>query len=562
MDPLRPPNRTRPREHSPEMGDHTGAPSPARHVRARTAGPGAIGTPPLSPRRPSGDRHAAGTSTLPPRTAVPPHAMRPSMPGSALPGSPPPALSAPESPECDLETWDIEDPERLQEELAALGIHGPLDPSQLLALVDLAVQRPEDEDRLRQAAAALVAHRGAGRAMADRLEPLWRQHCESHPAAARVIETALGPVGTFAAVGPAPDGSGDAAALEADFEAYLQTELEEDLEDGDVEVDVERLEKPLGQQIHAWLGNAGSMGHAIAAHFQAFDDDPQARAFARLLERLHQEALPTFSRAAQHQLIEQVRTAAMMMVRDPGLCLSVFLIAQTALGDCRDNLLDGLSKVMLAVRSHQMVLGVRMGKIDESKAHHLTGQRFRLSLLETATNRFIGQQKERADFPPWKKNWLEKDAVETMVHAKAALKTGLNLPQDTAQDLTSLDFSVLEPADIAALQAEVLEQAADPQAYRQFLLNDAPWRDSMRALHRTTFDAIDAVRDDNPYYELLPPRDSTSPAAFAHAEAGNKIYAAWQSAVDQQLEALAARASGALPPRHPSAPEAGPSRAS
>jgi len=481
-----------------------------------------------------------------PRTAVPLHAMRPSAPGTTIPNSPEQALSEPESPASEFAAWDIENPERLQEDLAAMGIHGPLDRSQLFALVDLAVQHPDWEDRLRQAAAALVTHQGAGRALADQLEPLWRQHAQSHPAAARVIETALAPVGAFAAMGPSPEGSDELVDLEADLDAYLQTELEDDLEDGDVEGDVERLEQPLGQQVQTWLGHAGN---SVAAHFQVFDDEPQARAFARLLERLGQEALPTFSPTAQGQLREQVRTTILMMARDPALCESVFLVAQTALGDCRDNLLDGLSKVMLTVRSHQMVLGVKMGKIDEAKANHLTGQRFRLSLLETATNRFIGRQKDRADLPPWKKNWLEKDSVETMVHAKAALKKSLNLPQDTAQDLTNLDCSVLEPPDIAALIAEVLEQAADPQAYRQFLLNDVPWRNSMQALHKDVFGPIDAVRDDDPYYELLPPSASESPEAFAHAEAGKIIYAAWELAVNEQLKCWRLRR--AVHYRHP-----------
>ncbi|GKT26978.1 NEL-type E3 ubiquitin ligase domain-containing protein [Acidovorax sp. SUPP3334] len=556
MDPIRPPGRTRQREHSPEIGDDTRTASPARHVRARTTGPGAVGTPPLSPRQQASERHATGPSALPPRTTVPLNAMRPPAP-DASPRSPPEhALSEPESPTFELNAWDIEHPERLQEDLAALGIHGPLDRSQVFALVDLAVHRPDLEDRIRQATAALVAHQGAGRALADRLEPMWQQHCDSHPAAARVIETALGPVGALAPAEPSP--GSDPANLEADLDA-LQAELDEDLDEGDVEGDLDRLEEPLGHQIQTWLGSAGG---AVAAHFQAFDDEPQAKAFARLLERLHQEALPTFSPAAQHQLKEQVRTAAVMMARDADLCLSVFLVAQTALGDCRDNLLDGLSKVMLTVRSHQMALGVKMGRIDEAKANHLTGQRFRLSLLETATTRFISQQKERTDLPPWKKKWLETDSVETMVHAKAALKNSLSLPPDTAQDLTNLDYSVLGPGDIAALRAEVLAQAADPQAYRQFLLNDEPWRDSMQALHKASFEAINAVRDADPYYEQLPPSDSTSPAAFAHAEAGNQIYAAWQSAVDQQLEALAARANGALPPHRPPSSQTGPSHAS
>ncbi|MFD1837772.1 hypothetical protein [Paracidovorax cattleyae] len=51
----------------------------------------------------------------------------------------------------------------------------------------------------------------------------------------------------------------------------------------------------------------------------------------------------------------------------------MFLIAQTALGSCNDNVLEGFSKVLLAVRDHQMVDGIRSGRVDAAHFHRWAG---------------------------------------------------------------------------------------------------------------------------------------------------------------------------------------------
>lgn len=215
---------------------------------------------------------------------------------------------------------------------------------------------------------------------------------------------------------------------------------------------------------------------------------------------------------------------------------------------------------MLAVRNWQTVQGVRAGRINEVQLNGLTGQQFRLSLLETATNRLINRLKQDPDLPPWKAKWLEKDPLETMVHAKAALKTALQLPQETVQELSDLWLSALNPDDIAALHSEVLAQAADPQAYPAFLMHHETWRVGMQELHQATFEPLKDARDNHPFLQLPWPDDHESPAAFEYSRQAREIYSEWEASVNTHLQALAAQAGGAMPPNHPRPPEAGPSR--
>ncbi|GKS93553.1 NEL-type E3 ubiquitin ligase domain-containing protein [Acidovorax sp. SUPP2825] len=484
--------------------------------------------------------------------------LRPPLPATAVASPRGEVPSAPGSPQSDDGALDLETPEHLQHALGELGIHGPLASSQLFDLVALAVQRPDLENHIQQMAAALSTRQGVRAEIKTGLEALWQQHRHSHPAAARVIELVMNPVGTFVTTAPSLEEGDDASDLEVDLDAYLETQRDEELDEGDVEGDLERLKAPLGHQIRTWMGSG--MAQAATADPHAFDDEPQAPAFARVLERLHDEAYPGFSPAAQQQLASQVRTTILAIARDPDLRSEVYLISQTALGDCRDNLLDGFSKVMLAVRNRQMVLAVRAGKINEAQLNGLMGQQFRLSLLETATNRLIHQMKQRTDLPPWKAKWLQADPLETLAHAKAALKRPLQLPQDTAQDLTNLDFSALDPKDIAALHSEVLAQAADPQAYPAFLMHHETWRVGIQELHQATFQPLEDARDNHPFLQLPWPDDHESPAAFEYSRQAREIYSEWEASVNTHLQALAAQAGGAMPPNHPRPPEAGPSR--
>lgn len=579
MDPLRPSGRVRPREHSPETGTAS-----SRSVRARTAGPGQGHgeSPPLSPRRTAEGAPAARlpSSSLPPRAAAP-QPLRAPLPGLSLPQSASEhawqetaasspssqASSGPESPRSDDDTSSIGSSEHLLEELGALGIHGPLGPSQLLDLVALSTQRPDMEDRIRQAAAALT-ERHMERSLKMELETLWRQHRHSHPVAARVIELVMDPESAAMSAALSLEGANGApdpdTELEAGVDATAENPRKDPLDDGDgdagleggLDGDVKLLEAPLGDQIQAWMGQASLR---VVPDLHAFDDEPQAPAFARMLERLRDEALPDFSPAATALLQRQVSTALLAMARDANLRHEVYLVSQTALGDCRDNLLEGFSKVMLVVRNWQMVQGVRAGKINEAQLNGLTGQQFRLSLLETATNRLMQQLKQSPDLPPWKAKWLEQDPLETMAHAKAALKAALQLPPETVQDLSDLWLSALNPDDIAALHSEVLAQASDPQTYPAFLMQHETWRAGMQELHKATFESLETARDNDPFHQLPYPADHQSPAAFEYARQASEVYSAWEASVDAHLQPLAARAGGAMPPNHRRPPEAGPS---
>lgn len=447
--------------------------------------------------------------------------------------TPPPA-----SPESDYDYSDADSPSEttendLQQDLARLGIHGAPNPSQFEQLVEAAAKHPELEEHIQEVASDLALLLSTPRSLEERLRPLWLAHREQNPAAARVIEHILN------------------AAIHA------EQEEDEGVEMLDLDGDVRALGAPLGQQIRAWLGKGT----------QLFDDEPQAPAFARMLERLREEALPGLPPTAATRMRTQIRDAVLAMARNIDLRGEIFLVAQTALGDCRDNLLEGFSKVMLAVRKHEVAQAVRQGRMNEAQLNAWAGQEFRLSILETAVTRFIDQQKVDPDLPPWRQAWLEKDPMETLVHAKAALREALDLPPDTTplqtdidndetpdqppdteQRLTGIDNSVLEKDTIAALQAEVLAEAADPQAYRNFLLKHETWRTGIQELHGKTFKKLEEDRDNHEFHDEAPPDDLESPAAFAYAAKANEIYTAWQSAVQDRLRILADGATGALPP--------------
>lgn len=555
MDPLRPSSRASVRARSPGSGaDSDSDASPSRRVRPRTAHPGTgpAGFPP--PRSAAGESAAstdANSPTRPPRAAVPlhrsPHSAHPAAPSaadtaassSAGPGTGSPAREAP-----GLSAWALEAPGRLEQELAALGLQGPPSRAHFLALVLLAAQRPDLESRIQKATTALSLHQGTGPEVEAVLRPLWLTLQLVGPAGARVIEHILNPAGVIENDGASSDD--EAPGLDDD--------------PGSLEEDLERLGAPLGHQIQAWLGDAA---RAATADPHVFDDEEGAPAFARMLERLQQEVLPEATPAARNRVEAQVKAAIMAMARDTALRGEVFLISQTALGDCRDNLLEGFSKVMLAVRNRQMLAAVRSGRMDEGKLHLWTGQQFRLALLETATGQLIGQlQQQGADLPPWDRDRLQSDPLETLADAKAQLKRPLGLPQDTIENLTSNDMSVLQPQHIEALRTQVLQQAADPQSFQNFLLEHDTWRTCMQALHPAIFQPLVAARDADPFHDMDPPDDLESPAAFAYAQAGRKVYEDWQASVQQALASLAEQAGGALPPPPPPRPPQDPGSSS
>ncbi|MBF9266124.1 hypothetical protein I4I83_18090, partial [Acidovorax cattleyae] len=229
----------------------------------------------------------------------------------------------------------------------------------------------------------------------------------------------------------------------------------------------------------------------------------------------------------------------------------------TALGSCQDNVLEGFSKVMLSVRKLQLVMAARRGLLNEAQLHQWTSQQFRLALLETAVGHLISEMLQRTGMTPWERDKLRKDPMETLAHAKSALRQALELPKDTVQHLTSVEMSVLDPEHLEALKTQVQQQAADPQAYRAFILQHDTWRTCMQVLHPSVFRPLEAARDADPFHELDIPEDSESPAAYAYAEAGRQVYERWQASVQRALEGLADQARY-TPPR-PQPQDPGPS---
>lgn len=525
--PSRPTGHASPRARSPRHDSDSDV-SPTRRVRARTTEAGSS----LAGRLPARQAAAApsaeaGPSSRPPRAAVPPpRTPVPAQPsGSAGSSASTEAGSAPEAPES------------LRQELAALGMQGPPSRAQFVPLVMVAVVRPDLEPRIHQAAAALLAHQeGTGHEVGEALRSLWLLLQLGSPAAARVIERILVP-------GGAPEAGRTSSS---DNEA---TGSDED--DRGLEGDLAQLGAPLGGQLQAWLGDAA---RTSTMDLHAFDEEEAAPAFARMLERLHQEALPELSATARREMENQVKVAFTAMARDAELRNEAFLIAQTALGSCQDNVLEGFSKVMLAVRKLQLVMAARRGLLNEARLHQWTSQQFRLALLETAVGHLISKMLQRTDMPPWERDKLRKDPMETLAHAKSALRQALELPKDTVQHLTSAEMSVLGPEHLEALKSRVQQQAADPQAYRAFILQHDTWRTCMQVLHPEIFQPLEAARDADPFHDQDIPEDTESPAAYAYAEAGRQVYERWQASVQRALETLADHARPVPPQPRPQDP--------
>ncbi|AVT11756.1 hypothetical protein C8235_01835 [Paracidovorax avenae] len=525
--PSRPTGHASPRARSPRHDSDSDV-SPTRRVRARTTEASSS----LAGRLPARQAAAApsaeaGPSSRPPRAAVPPprapHPMQSSSSAGASASTR--AASAPQAPES------------LRQELAALGMQGPPSRAQFVPLVMVAVVRPDLEPRIHQAAAALLAHQeGTGHEVGEALRSLWLLLQLGSPAAARVIERILVP-------GGAPEAGRTSSS---DNEA---TGSDED--DRGLEGDLAHLGAPLGSQLQAWLGDAA---RTSTVDLHAFDEEEAAPAFARMLERLHQEALPELSATARREMENQVKVAFTAMARDAELRNEAFLIAQTALGSCQDNVLEGFSKVMLAVRKLQLVMAARRGLLNEAKLHQWTSQQFRLALLETAVGHLISDMLQRTDMPPWERDKLRKDPMETLAHAKSALRQALELPKDTVQHLTSAEMSVLGPEHLEALKSRVQQQAADPQAYREFILQHDTWRTCMQVLHPEIFQPLEAARDADPFHDQDIPEDPESPAAYAYAEAGRQVYERWQVSVQRALETLADHAWPAPPQPGPQDP--------
>lgn len=315
------------------------------------------------------------------------------------------------------------------------------------------------------------------------------------------------------------------------FEAD-NVESDSDSEVGDgLQADLDEQHTPLGGEIQAWM-------RVPSASMHAFDAEPNAMMFARMLARLR-EGRDEGSSSAAAQLADQVSTVIKAIALDENLREEVFLIAATALGSCSDNLAEGFSKVRLAVDNWEVVNDVKSDKMDEAGLRRWAGERFRLSLLETAVSGFIAEQLERTDLPASQRKALTEEPLETMVHAKVALRERLGLPDSTVSKMRFRGFSALGKKDLDQLEATVKAQAADTAAFAEFMLGNPSWRAAISELHVLAFAVLEQKMNRDPFHDRpLPPRDDVA-AQADYAEKANQVEADWHRSEEELFRELA-----------------------
>ncbi len=491
MDALRPSGRTRPHE----PGSPTDA--PARSVRQRTSEPSAPGPSdlPAGPAARAPLPGAAPQGLAPRARLIPPSPPRPATPppldadpdGTAVPPareSPPPGSLDPDGYDAELRdaaSW-----------LMDLLNHAPAQPPEML--------QPSDEEE---------PHAASEAESASGLPPL---HAEPAPA----VETAARRLLRYRN-GTEADDAAPAGAVPWDAEAELA-------------LDLARQTQPLGREMAWWTGGTAAPG-------DRFDDELHAPAFNRLLARLRETLSAEASSATAAERTGQVAAVIDAIHQSPALREQVFLVAQTALGSCADNVLEGFSKILLAVRDHQMVDGIRSGRVDAAQFHRWADQQLRLMLLESEVHRFIEQQLRRPDLEDRLRKRLTEEPLETMVHAKQSLRERLDLPEGTVSGTTGRGVSGLRQEQLAALEQAVLRQANHPATRSDFLMGHSTWRAGMQALHPEEFRAHVQARDADAFFDQDVPEDLEGQADYAAR--ARAVEAHWRHEEDRLLRRLA-----------------------
>jgi hypothetical protein len=338
--------------------------------------------------------------------------------------------------------------------------------------------------------------------------------------------------------------------------------------------DLEQQRAPLGQEIQGWLAAAGKTeGLPQAA---AFDSEPLARSFARLLARRRpaQDNNSPDAAAALQDGARVIRAVA----EDPDLRGRVFAMAENALGTCGDNVAQGFSQIVLAVNQHQMAKAVERGEVNAAGLNRETRQLFRLDVLEQEVHRLIAHKLEateadlaaneaalaaneqkalRASGPlsaglrlmlttqhtelklthtklTQTKNQLTNEPVETMLHAKVHLRTQLELP-DGLPTTEANRVSVLDQGDLKRIKAAIQAREAEGSELRAFVLSDPDqlWLTAMKKLHADELAPIQKAHDDDPVWaeELHPPK--------------GEIFADWQTGYESRSNAVRQKAEAA-----------------
>jgi hypothetical protein len=524
MEPIRNTGTIRPRDSRSDSEDAS-----PRRTRARTDArhDGAV---PLSPRRGGPGDPGAGPSGTAPRVHLP---RRPASNAGAgsLAGFPRPAwvdlnAAAPSSPRprpFDLneapadagraaspgaQAPDPDVPAHAAAVLAHFGIHGRPQEADVIRMLETLTEHtpPDVEDLVLRACEEMLVQIGRTEELLQALDIRFSRSPTMSRAINRLMDHIL-------SMEEFSDASSSHSADESDG-----------LHD-----DVEQQIAPLSEELQRWNPSLATPD---------FDNEPNARPFARMLSRLLQRRDEGSSSSAAEQLTMQVSSVIRAIASDPELRAQVFQIAETALGSCTDNLAEGFSNAVLAVNNHQMRQAVERGGVGEAQLHRWAGQQLRLSLLEGAVNRFIADSLARPGLSRTHRENLRQEPLETMVHAKVALRERLDLPESTMSSMTFRTCSVLTQADLDALEKEVEEAAADPATRNDFLLGNATWRSGMRAAHPEDFANLARERDDDPFYDLDVP--STVEGQAEYAALARETEAKWARREDDLLLTLAA----------------------
>ena len=539
LDPIRNSGTIRPRDSRSDSEDAS-----PRRTRARTDA-GQDDAMPLSPRR-AGPGHAgAGPSGAAPRVHLP---QRPSSsaPAGSLGGFPRPAwvdlnAAAPTSPRprpFDLNAaapasprprpFDFNDapaegarpaapaaqapdpdmPAPAAAILAHFGIHGRPQEADVIRLLETLTEHtpPVAEDLVLRACEEMLVQIGRTEELLQALDIRFSRS----PTMSRAINRLMDHI------------------LSMEEFSDVSSSHSADESDG-LQDDLEQQAAPLSDELRRWNPSLATAD---------FDNEPNARPFARMLSRLLQQRDEGSSSSAAEQLTMQVSSVIRAIASDPELRAEVFLIAETALGSCTDNLAEGFSNVLLAVNNHQMRQAVERGDVSEAQLHRWAGQQLRLSLLEGAVNRFIADTLARPGISRTQRENLQQEPLETMVHAKVALRERLDLPESTMSSMTFRTCSVLTQAHLDALAKEVEAASADPQTRNAYLLGNATWRAGMRAAHPEPFAALARERDEDPFHDLDVP--STVEGQAEYAALARDVEAKWARREDELLLSLAA----------------------
>lgn len=241
---------------------------------------------------------------------------------------------------------------------------------------------------------------------------------------------------------------------------------------------------------------------------EAFEGDKDGSPFAQLLERRLPSSLALENTdGSGATLLGEGAQVIEAIARDGGLRSHVFAMAENALGSCGDNVAEGFSAIVLAVRNHQMAEAVKAGRIDAAGLDVWARQQFRLGSLETAVHRFILTALTTPGIPEDVQTQLRKEPLETMLHAKVRLKAMLGLPDSVPSEMTYAGQSVLTPGDLSVLAEAVMEAESDPDQWATYLLSNETWRFGMLQLHPEPFAEHEADFEKDAFHDRDLPRD-------------------------------------------------------